>query len=218
MLHNAGKERNARQCGVIGGVLFLLYAVYLLLSNVLLLMRVEGFFNPMALLAVLEWAVIGAAALADRKGKLLAAAAWLLAAQNLLTVGSVVFRLPAYTVSQPAFRLVLTSAVSSLASVLLAAVLLLGPRARRKTDLRLLRLLPVLVQAAVIVLQLLLVEGVSFGAVEGVSFGAVALVPSWLLVGMWLVGLWVTASQAPEAPPENAALFAEEAFPFEEER
>lgn len=210
MLHNAGKERNARQCGVIGGVLFLLYAVYLLLSNVLLLMRVEGFFNPMALLAVLEWAVIGAAALADRKGKLLAAAAWLLAAQNLLTVGSVVFRLPAYTVSQPAFRLVLTSAVSSLASVLLAAVLLLGPRVRRETDLRLLRLLPVLVQAAVIVLQLLLVEGV--------SFGAVALVPSWLLVGMWLVGLWATASQAPEAPPENAALFAEEAFPFEEER
>jgi hypothetical protein len=161
-------------------------------------------------LAVIEWAMIGAAALTNRKGKLLAVAAWLLAAQNLLTVCSVVFRLSSYVPSQPAFRLVLTSAVSSLASVLLAAVLLRGLRTQKETELRLLRLLPVLVQAAVIVLQLLLVESV--------TFGAVALVPSWLLVGMWLVGLWATASQAPEAPPENAALFAEEAFPFEEER
>ena len=58
----------------------------------------------------------------------------------------------------------------------------------------------------------------TFPPVEGVSFGAVALVPSWLLVGMWMVGLWATVPQAPEALPEDAALFAEEAFPFEEER
>lgn len=207
MVHNA---RNARSCGVIGGILFLLYAVYLLLSNVLLLMRVEGFFNPMSLLAVIEWAMIGAAALADRKGKWLAAAAWLLAAQNLLAVGGVVFSLASYTISQPAFRLVLISAVGSLADVLMAVVLLVGRNVPQGKDLRLLRLLPVLVQAAAVVLQLL--------TVEGITFGAAALVPSWLLVGMWLVGLWAAAPQTPEAPQEDAALLAEESFPFEAER
>ena len=133
MVHDA---RNARLCGVFGGILFLLHAGYLLLNNVVIFIRLEGFFNPLALLSVAEYVLIGVSVLADRRGVLLRIGAWLLAVQNLLSVGSVLLGFASHMPVQPVFYLLLSSAAGSLASVLLAAAVLLGVRARPGADLR----------------------------------------------------------------------------------
>ena len=216
MVHDA---RNARLCGVFGGILFLLHAGYLLLNNVVIFIRLEGFFNPLALLSIVECVMIGVAALVERRGVLLRVAAWLLAVRNLLSMGSVLLSLVSVATTQAVFFVLLSSAVGSLASVLLAVVLLIGLRARPGADLRVLSLLPVLAQAAALILQLPLLTGTTGAEVTTAPFGMVWMAAHCL--GVLLVCLWITA---PQALPEENMVFQEEAFaqedpaPFEEER
>ena len=214
MVHDA---RNARLCGVFGGILFLLHAGYLLLNNVMIFIRLEGFFNPLALLSVAEYVLIGVSVLADRRGALLRIGAWLLAVQNLLSVGSVLLGFVSRVPVQPVIYLLLSSAAGSLASVLLAAAVLLGVRARPGADLRVMCILPVLVQAASLVLQLPLLTGAENVEVVAAPAGMVWMAVHCLAV--LLVCLWATAPQpAAETVAFDGNSFAEtEPFAPEEE-
>ncbi len=186
--------------GILAGALFLAQAAYQAFVYVTVFRSLGAYFNPLTLLTIAEYVMIGVAALLDRRGKLLEIAAWAMGVQNLLSAVTSLWNVVMGGSTTPVVRqLMLINAVGSIAAVLLAVTLIKAIRANgKKRGLLWLSLAPAAVQLAGVLLQLA-------QTVEGASLTAASLLFALLRsLGTALVCVWAAA-------PEWSAT-AEDAF------
>lgn len=186
--------------GVVGGALFVLQALYNLYTYILLFVRVGAAFNPLTVLSMTEYLMLGFAAMLDRRGTLLKIAACMLGVQNLFSAVTVLVSAVTAAMHTTAYTIMLTSAVGSVASVIMAAVILAGVHSQgRAHGLHIWCAVPAAVQLAGVVLQLRLLS-------EGLSFSSL-FIPVLRCVGIVLVCLWAAAPV--QTPAEEELLFDE---------
>ena len=113
-----------RICGIVGGTLFVLQALY----TIWIYVRLTGG-NLLSLLAPAEYLLLGAMALLNRREKGLIIGAWLLLVHNALSLLTSFISVAAAEQLSPVVRnLMLASTVGNLSAVLLAVVLLKSVR------------------------------------------------------------------------------------------
>ena len=190
-----------RICGIVGGALFVLQALY----TIWIYVRLTGG-NLLSLLAPAEYLLLGAMALLNRREKGLIIGAWLLLVHNALSLLTSFISVAAAEQLNPVVRnLMLASTVGNLSAVLLAVVLLKSVRSAGNA-----RPLPTGVCALPAVAQVVAfaVQMLLTGETGSLTAGGVLNIVL-RVGGTLLVCLWAGAVQEPS--------FGEEPLPFEEE-
>ena len=204
MVHS---DNRTRICGLIGGMLFWAQALYNIYTYILLFVRVGAAVNLLTVLSIVEYLMLGLAAVMDRRGTLLKIAACMLGVQNLFSAVTVLVSTATATAHTTAYTIMLTSAVGSIASVIMAAVILAGVRSQGQArGLNIWCAVPAVVQMAGIVLQLRLLTAREALSPAGLVLAALRC------VGIVLVCLWATAPVRAGVEEE----LREEEFPFAE--
>ena len=189
-----------RICGIAGGVLFAGLAAYNLYLYILLVLNVGAPLNVLTLLTIAESAAIGVLALLDKRGSLLETVAWVEAIHGFVSMVLVALSLfGASMINSVALALIFSGLLGGAASVVLAAVLIIGScRQGQVRWLRKICFLPAL--------MLVGSAAVSFAAagVEALSIVLVAV----QAVSAWLVCYWVSAPvYRPQPDAENTVQF-----------
>ena len=189
-----------RICGITGGVLFAGLAAYNLYLYILLVLNVGAPLNVLTLLTIAESAAIGVLALLDKRGRLLETVAWVEAIHGFVSMVLVALSLfGASMINSVALALIFSGLLGGAASVVLAAVLIIGScRQGQVRWLRKICFLPAL--------MLVGSAAVSFAAagVEALSIVLVAV----QAVSAWLVCYWVSAPvYRPQPDAENTVQF-----------